>query len=340
MKTNEVERKLGISKQTLFFYESEGLVSIDRDENGYRNYSDEAIQVLALIKYLRNLDLSIDDIKLLLENKRSFHEILALKSAYLDQMIESQNELLASINTLRDSEVPLIPSILTLEKELTRYPLSYWKSTPAVSIGRRLTRGLIFRWILVYSLISLMLSFIISYRFNPGQSGISRTWIGFIVFMLLFAVISVLILSDKIPSGYPLFSSRFLCVEFIESGLRYYQPKGIRENTAYVVSVIRGEPVLSFKAYEEIEKISIRRHKRYMRPSVYPAYAPAIGIDSCDFIFSFTDHTSIYLYAPLILNNDSELIAHIITDKKLKIDDPEKMLDSFMSGHDGTKESV
>lgn len=63
MKTNDVEKIVGISKQTLFYYEKEGLIEVPRDENGYRNYSDMNISVIQSIKYLRSLDISIDDVR-------------------------------------------------------------------------------------------------------------------------------------------------------------------------------------------------------------------------------------------------------------------------------------
>lgn len=39
MKTNELEKLLGTTKDTLRYYEKEELISPSRDDNGYRNYS-------------------------------------------------------------------------------------------------------------------------------------------------------------------------------------------------------------------------------------------------------------------------------------------------------------
>lgn len=41
MKTHELEKELGISKHTIFYYEKEGIVTPQRDENGYRSYSQD-----------------------------------------------------------------------------------------------------------------------------------------------------------------------------------------------------------------------------------------------------------------------------------------------------------
>ena len=37
MKTHELEKELGISKHTIFYYEKEGIVTPQRDDNGYRS---------------------------------------------------------------------------------------------------------------------------------------------------------------------------------------------------------------------------------------------------------------------------------------------------------------
>ena len=37
MKTNDLERDLGLSKHTIRYYEKEGFIQPQRDENGYRN---------------------------------------------------------------------------------------------------------------------------------------------------------------------------------------------------------------------------------------------------------------------------------------------------------------
>ena len=42
MKTHELEKELGISKHTIFYYEKEGIVTPQRDENGYRSYTFES----------------------------------------------------------------------------------------------------------------------------------------------------------------------------------------------------------------------------------------------------------------------------------------------------------
>ena len=39
MKTHELEKELGISKHTIFYYEKEGIITPQRDDNGYRSFT-------------------------------------------------------------------------------------------------------------------------------------------------------------------------------------------------------------------------------------------------------------------------------------------------------------
>ena len=63
MKINEVETLVGITKKNIRFYEEKGLVSPKRNEaNGYREYSEEDVEVLRKIKLLRQLSVPIEEI--------------------------------------------------------------------------------------------------------------------------------------------------------------------------------------------------------------------------------------------------------------------------------------
>ena len=49
MKTNELEKEIGLSKYTIRYYEKEELIQPKREENGYRDYDDETVQKLKII---------------------------------------------------------------------------------------------------------------------------------------------------------------------------------------------------------------------------------------------------------------------------------------------------
>lgn len=77
MKIKEVEQQTGITKANIRYYESQGLISPNRESNGYRTYDEKHIKELQRIKLLRSLGLTIESIKLLCEGKITLEEALA-----------------------------------------------------------------------------------------------------------------------------------------------------------------------------------------------------------------------------------------------------------------------
>ena len=76
MKIKQVEELVGITSKNIRFYESQGLISPDRSENGYRDYHEKHVETLKRIKFLRKLGVSVEDIRLLLEEKRDLSDCL------------------------------------------------------------------------------------------------------------------------------------------------------------------------------------------------------------------------------------------------------------------------
>lgn len=64
MTIKELEERTGMTRANIRFYESEGLLSPARRENGYRDYSEEDVKTLEKIHLLRQLHLDIDTIRL------------------------------------------------------------------------------------------------------------------------------------------------------------------------------------------------------------------------------------------------------------------------------------
>ena len=69
MQINEVVQVVDLTKRAIKYYEEQGLLLVNKDENGYRNYTKEDIKILKEISVYRKLGISIKDIKILLENK-------------------------------------------------------------------------------------------------------------------------------------------------------------------------------------------------------------------------------------------------------------------------------
>ncbi|WP_438588625.1 MerR family transcriptional regulator [Dubosiella newyorkensis] len=67
MLLNEIVKEVGMTKRAIKYYEEKGLLSVKKDDNGYRNYTKENVEILKKISIYRKLGIGIDDVKKLLE---------------------------------------------------------------------------------------------------------------------------------------------------------------------------------------------------------------------------------------------------------------------------------
>ncbi|MDO5425056.1 MAG: MerR family transcriptional regulator [Eubacteriales bacterium] len=86
MTSKEMEQTLGISRANIRFYEKEGLLIPKRNPvNSYREYSEEDVEALKKILFLRNLDFSIEEIRSLQMGKTDLAALLAKQRAILKE---------------------------------------------------------------------------------------------------------------------------------------------------------------------------------------------------------------------------------------------------------------
>ena len=76
MTIREIEELSGMTRANIRFYEKEGLITPERNSNGYRNYSEEDLSILKRIRLLRTLHLSLEDIKSLSRNEQELSGLL------------------------------------------------------------------------------------------------------------------------------------------------------------------------------------------------------------------------------------------------------------------------
>ena len=67
MLLNEIINEVGMTKRAVKYYEEKGLLSVDKDNNGYRNYTAQDVETLKKISVYRKLGISIKDIQSLLK---------------------------------------------------------------------------------------------------------------------------------------------------------------------------------------------------------------------------------------------------------------------------------
>ncbi len=70
MLIGELVERTGLTKDTIRFYEKKGLISLDRNsrrENNYKEYSDQVLDKLMLIRKLKELGFTLNEIDTFLE---------------------------------------------------------------------------------------------------------------------------------------------------------------------------------------------------------------------------------------------------------------------------------
>lgn len=111
MKIKEVQEKLDISSYTLRYYEKMNLIKPFRDENGYRNYSESDIKVLKKIRFLRELEIPIEDIQLIIEEKMTFQNVLDNHMKKIDIQMKSLQYIKDMCEDLKEKEIPLLEAM-------------------------------------------------------------------------------------------------------------------------------------------------------------------------------------------------------------------------------------
>lgn len=89
MKIKQVEELVEITRKNIRFYEEQGLLSVGRSENGYREYSMEDVKRLKQIRLLRRLSVPIEDIRQLFHGKFTLEDILERQQVQLERQKES-----------------------------------------------------------------------------------------------------------------------------------------------------------------------------------------------------------------------------------------------------------
>lgn len=91
MQINEVIQQVDLTKRAIKYYEEQGLLSVNKDENGYRNYTKEDVALLKEISVYRKLGISIKDIKILLE-KKDYQLLNNIYKEKINKLEECRNE--------------------------------------------------------------------------------------------------------------------------------------------------------------------------------------------------------------------------------------------------------
>ena len=90
IKIGELARQTGCSVETIRFYEKEGIISLPlrSAENNYRIYNQNHVEQLLFVRRCRSLDMSLGEIKQLLQLRNAPQDDCTVVSNLLDIHIE------------------------------------------------------------------------------------------------------------------------------------------------------------------------------------------------------------------------------------------------------------
>jgi MerR family transcriptional regulator, copper efflux regulator len=108
MKISELAQRTGITAYTIRFYEKEGLLDtrhVQREGNNYRNYSDDAVERLKLVKKFQGIGCSLTELKDILQdydtNSRTHEEIIEWILQKMNEVERKKDELDGILATLK-----------------------------------------------------------------------------------------------------------------------------------------------------------------------------------------------------------------------------------------------
>lgn len=88
MLIRDLEKDSGLDRATIRYYEKEGFIRPSRQENGYREYSQEDLDQLLKIKLLRKLGVSLETIRKLQQGTADFSSIMDRQIRELEEQVQ------------------------------------------------------------------------------------------------------------------------------------------------------------------------------------------------------------------------------------------------------------
>ena len=106
MNIGEASNNSGLPAKTIRYYEDIGLISPDRTDNGYRDFSETHMHKLAFLSRARGLGFTIEDCRTLLslyeDTDRASADVKVMAREHLDKIGRKIQELKAMQDTLSE----------------------------------------------------------------------------------------------------------------------------------------------------------------------------------------------------------------------------------------------
>ncbi len=191
---NEVCHIVGLSRKSIRYYEENGLLKPKRNsENDYRIYDEEDIKKLKVIKFLRELDVPIRDLKMLNEGTLTLQECMNDRMYKIKEQVENYqkvsemcSEISASMDTFESIDITkYFESMNTLNKE--GFTMRDVKTNKRKKIMGAVMSSLIF------SLLFIFLAGIISYFQITEVDKMPWILFAFLMFIFCFPIIGIVV---------------------------------------------------------------------------------------------------------------------------------------------------
>ncbi|MBS2009901.1 MAG: MerR family DNA-binding protein [Cyanobacteria bacterium SZAS TMP-1] len=97
-----VAKQLGVSSQTVHWYEAQGLIaSPERTGSGYRIYSPSTIEQLRFVRKALSIGFSVDEIRAIINARQRGHEPCDMVLALLQKKIDDVNSQIETLSEVR-----------------------------------------------------------------------------------------------------------------------------------------------------------------------------------------------------------------------------------------------
>ncbi|HFU4117154.1 TPA: MerR family transcriptional regulator [Streptococcus suis] len=114
----EVAEELDLSNDTIRYYERIGLLQVSRDKNGYRQFDQQSIDWLFLVKMLRKSGMSIESLVDYVDLVRQGDCTIAARKAILQEQEERLKEQIAQQEAVLEM---LSHKVTTYDSHLLRF---------------------------------------------------------------------------------------------------------------------------------------------------------------------------------------------------------------------------
>lgn len=98
----KVAKQLGVSSQTIHWYEAQGLISpLERTDSGYRVYPPSTIEQLRFVRKALSIGFSVDEIRAVIDAKRQGKPPCDMVLALLQKKIDDVNSQVETLIEVR-----------------------------------------------------------------------------------------------------------------------------------------------------------------------------------------------------------------------------------------------